>query len=131
MPDPVVEEIAAPQMNTGAPSPVIAATEGKLALRYYAGSRELTRVRIVFESPRAHYFGPPNDEALDGHPLYRFGLTFYAAHEVHHSRWIEELRDRNRVHHRHHDSQFDGLRHFIWTFHDSTFEVLATSFAVE
>jgi hypothetical protein len=59
-----------------------------------------------------------------------FGLGHYGAFEVRNSRWIEELRNMNRVHPNHSDSQFDGWRHFIWTFHDNTFECLAERFVV-
>jgi hypothetical protein len=127
--DPIVREIAAPAMDTGAPCPTIAADDHDLSLTYCRPDG--TRVRIVFTFPLVHYFGPPNDETLQGHPLAAFGLTHYATFEVGNSRWIEELRKMNRVHPRHDDSRFDRYRHFVWTFHDNTFECLAESFEVE
>ena len=60
-----------------------------------------------------------------------FGLRRCGAFDVRHSRWIEELRTMNRVHPRHNDGDFDRLRHFIWTFHDSTFECLAEAFVIK
>ena len=89
------------------------------------------RFRIAFTGALVHYFGPPNDETLHAHPLAAFGMSHYGAFEVRHSRWIEELRTMNRVHPHHNDARFDRLRHFIWAFHDSTFECLAEGFALE
>jgi hypothetical protein len=131
VPDPFVQEIDAPAMNGGAPAPEIAATDNSLVLTYYGPDPRKGRVRIAFNRPRVHYFGPPNDEALHGHPLWAFGLRHYGTFEVLNSRWIDELRNMNRVHPRHVDALFDGLRHYIWTFKDGTFECLARGFAVE
>ena len=105
------------------------ATEDALSLTYFGPGNAC--VRIAFAGALVHCFGPPNDETLQAHPLAAFGLTRYAAFEVRHSRWIEELKAMNRVHDRHDDALFDGYRHFIWTFHDSTFECLAEGFAAE
>jgi hypothetical protein len=129
MPDPIVREIEAPAMDPGAPLPSVVATEEALSLSY--GGPDRGRLRIVFTDPLVHYFGPPNDESLHGHPLAKFGLGHYRAFEVRHSRWVEELRTMNRVHPHHDDALFDGLQHFIWTFHDSTFECLASGFVIE
>ncbi|QGZ95040.1 hypothetical protein [Terricaulis silvestris] len=128
MPDPIVREIKAPQMDTGSPRPTVTATDTALSLRYF--DFDDSAVQIEFSGALAHYFGPPNDEALHGHPLAAFGLTHYAAFEVDNSRWIKDLRDMNRVHPRHVDSLFDSYRHFVWTFHDTTFECVAESFIV-
>ncbi len=129
MPDPIVREIEAPRMDAGAPRPAISATEDALSLAYSGPDQE--RVRIAFTGSLVHYFGPPNDETLHAHPMAAFGLKHYGAYEVRHSRWVEELRTMNRVHPHHHDASFDRLRHFIWTFHDSTFECLAEGFVIE
>jgi hypothetical protein len=75
-------------------------------------------------------FGPPNDEAFGGHPLARRGLRPYSISEVRNSSWLELRIKMNRVHHRHSDSLFSDLRHFIFAFHDSTFECLAHDFTV-
>ena len=57
-------------------------------------------------------FGYPNDEGLGGHPLYKHGLGFYDVFEVLDSSWIQQMTEQ---------------RHFIFTFHDSTFECVANS----
>jgi hypothetical protein len=70
-------------------------------------------------------FGLPNDEALPGHPLYSKMGEVQAAYdflEVHNSSWKAELEQQNQV--RFPNSKF-VCRHFIITFHDSTFECLA------
>ena len=69
--------------------------------------------------------GSPNDEVLNGHPLWGSGLEGYSAHEVKNSPWIRELMDINRVHDRFRESQWSDDRHFVLTFHDETLECIA------
>jgi hypothetical protein len=68
-------------------------------------------------------FGYPNDEALSGHPLYSKGLDAYGVCEVISSSWVKTLTEQNRV--AFPDTPDSTLRHFIITFHDSTFECIA------
>jgi hypothetical protein len=70
-------------------------------------------------------FGPPNDEAFDGHPLATRGLERYGVFEVRFSSWIRDLERMNRVHPSHDPQFFSVFRHFIFTFHDSTLECVA------
>ena len=77
-------------------------------------------VLVTFSGPEAHYFGPPHVDAVDRHPLHSRGLDIYGAFEVHDSSWIRELRQIA-------GRRIDG-RHFILTFHDSTFECIAGGF---
>jgi hypothetical protein len=70
-------------------------------------------------------FGYPNDEALPGHPLYAAGLRHYGLFEVHDSEWIERLSRQNRVVFPEVTPRGSSIRHFVITFHDSTFECLA------
>ena len=67
-------------------------------------------------------YGGPNDEAHGGHHLAQYGLGVYGLYEVHESPWIREMMIANRVHWRHRDSMFDGLKHFIACFKDVKFE---------
>ena len=85
---------------------------------------------IAFKRCLLTKFGYPNDEALAGHPLYERGLKFYGAFEVLGSSWAAAVVAQNR--HSFPDTP-DGYagRHFIFTFHDSTFECLASEMAVE
>jgi len=68
-------------------------------------------------------FGYPNDEALPGHPLYERGLSDYGVFEVKNSAWIRSMTEHNRV--AFPDTPDSKARHFIITFHDSTFECIA------
>jgi hypothetical protein len=129
MSDPSVHEIEAPLMDPGSPGPAITATDDALRLTYYGSHNE--RVRVTFTRALVHYFGPPNHETLHAHPLAAFGLSHSGVFEVRNSRWIEELRTMQRGHPRHDDARFNRLRHFIWTFHDTTFECLAEGFVIE
>jgi hypothetical protein len=106
------------------PNPVVLAGDFDLFLTYRAAPGT-GLVLIDFENPAAHYFGGPNDEALGGHPLRARGLDYYAAFEVYNSSWIRALERMNRVHPRHDPRRFVGLRHFIFTFQDETFECVA------
>lgn len=77
---------------------------------------------------RLTQFGHPNDEALPGHPLYDRGMEGYGIYEVIHSSWVEKHLQINRVHFPNY--QWTG-RHFMFTFHDSTFECIAADLFVE
>jgi hypothetical protein len=85
-----------------------------------------------FKWPTAHMFGPPNDEAFSGHPLASRGLHPYAVFEVRVSSCIRKLERMNSVHPFHNRERFlEGCRHFVFAFHDSTFECIADRFEVE
>lgn len=73
-------------------------------------------------------FGLPNDEALPGHPLARLGLKAYGAFEVLNSSWRAEAEAQNRVCFP--ATDYSEVRHFILTFHDSSFECLAVGLDV-
>ncbi len=84
---------------------------------------------VKFQSCRISRFGYPNDEALPGHPLFKFGLGYYDAFEVKQSPWEHEVRLQNRVMFPNFD--MPKRRHFVITFHDSTFECVAESATAE
>jgi len=74
-------------------------------------------------------FGYPNDEAQPGHPLYSRGLDAgEGVYEVLRSSWVAELTAQNRV--RFPSTPDSTERHFIFTFHESTFECIATDLRV-
>ena len=137
-----------PQSSIGAPIPMLVSGEHSLSLVFYLQAYDPdwdgTTVRLVgqnssdesvcvvrFERPYAHMFGPPNEEAIDGHPLYKVGLKPFDAVEVIGSEWIEELCTRNSVHPYHSDDAFADFHHYIFTFHDTTFEAIASGYTVE
>jgi len=74
--------------------------------------------------------GTPNDETLHGHPLHGRGLANHSAMRVPNSAWIKELQAINSVHSRHGPETWGNLSHFIFGFHDCTFECVAESFWV-
>ena len=93
-----VVELEGVQSSVGAPIPVLISEDGKVVLAFYLQNTpdgwDGTTVRIMnsdseeslaiveFSSCYAHMFGPPNDEAFDGHPLAGRGLKPYGAYEV-------------------------------------------------
>ncbi|MBL8901513.1 MAG: hypothetical protein JNM84_28050 [Planctomycetes bacterium] len=137
--DRVVRLQDVPPCDAGSPRPVVLATEHELLVGYFlrtsiedeeaieAAKQPVAIVR--FRRPVASTFGPPNDEAIQGHPLAARGLEPYDAFEVLDSSWVRELERRNSVHPHHDPRRYDRLRHFVLTFHDSTFECVAEGYA--
>lgn len=147
--DRVVELEDVPQSSVGAPLPVVVADEGTLQLAYYGevsdadsdsmygleldlSSGEEPVILVQFEHAWAWFHGPPNDEAFEGHPLASRGLHPYAAFRIEESSWVRRLERMNSVHKHHNAVTFAWLRHYVFAFHDSTFECVARGFtAVE
>jgi hypothetical protein len=101
--------------------PRVYADDRSLVIRYRTAEDKTVIVRF----PLCEYlaFGMPNDEALNGHPLYGRGLEFYSVHQVVDSSLIKALERRNAVHPRHDPQLYlKGMKHFIFTFQDSTLE---------
>lgn len=73
-------------------------------------------------------FGYPNDEAWSGIPRTR-GLS-YGIFEIHNSAWIRELTTLNR-HSFPGTPDDDRSRHFLFLFHDSSFECIADDMTLE
>ncbi len=137
-----------PAFSVGAPCPVVYSSEHSLYVTYYLNFDESesdeSSVKIIdshttsepsiivkFDHAYAHFFGPPNDEALHGHPLYNAGLEPYSYFEVLNSSWIDKHEKMNRVHHHHDKESYKEYRHFIFTFHDSTLEVISEGYSFE
>lgn len=84
--DEVIELVDIPQSDVGAPFPHLVATEQSLVLFYKLQNNETgldqnsrggaaSPTAIVrFRDSSDHKFGGPNDEAINGHPLYKKGL---------------------------------------------------------
>ncbi|MBP7687254.1 MAG: hypothetical protein KA765_05080 [Thermoflexales bacterium] len=145
--DTVVELRNAPQSDVGAPLPVIISDELTVTLAYIVSEpdpdwdgtyvnvvspdSEDTAIAIIkFHRPYAHMFGPPNDEAFSGHPLAKRGLHPYGVFQVRDSSWIRRLERMNSVHSQHDAKQFEKINHYVFAFHDSTFECVAEGFEV-
>lgn len=141
---------SAPQSSVGAPCPVLFAGEHTLRLAYYlepgrltgdwtsapiraarpGGPEELCAI-VSFDRAYAHMFGPPNDEAFAGHPLAARGLEPYSVFEVEGSSWLHRLVQMNSVHPYHRAEQFKDFKHWVFSFHDTTFECIALSFTID
>ena len=145
--DRVVELEAVPQSSIGAPLPVVLSDEHEIVLAYIVENRPSDwdgfYIRMIdpissneplalieFISYWSFMFGKPNDEAFHGHPLANRGLHPYGAFQIENSSWIRQLERANSVHHTHEPERFDAFKHFIFAFHDSTFECVAEEFKV-
>ena len=132
--DKVVELNNIPQSSVGAPIPVVLADEHLTIVTYYiqedVDDEEATAI-VSFKRCLAFKFGPPNDEAFRGHPLSSRGLRPYSSFIIENSSWIRELEKMNSVHPYHSHKLFEDYRHFILSFHDSTFECIAEDYEYE
>lgn len=133
--DRLLELPEVPRPEPGAPCPVLLAEENRLVLSYwlpetppYPADPTAPFAFIRFERPYFHSFGPPNDEALQGHPLSARGLEPCRVYQVAHSSLIRRLESMNAVHPCHSAALFADFRHYLFTFHDSTFECVAVGF---
>lgn len=129
--DSVVELLNVPRPEPGAPCPVVFAEENRLVLSYrvvedpnYLPSTAPFGI-VQFDRPYMHLFGPPNEEAIGGHPLSGRGLYPCGAFRVDNSSLVRRLERMNSVHRYHDPKRFESLIHYIFTFHDSTFECVA------
>ncbi len=101
------------------------------AMRKVGQRRERAGTALVeFRFCECTQFGYPNDEALPGHRLYSSGLGGYGIFEVLNPSWPKRLEQQNRVAYPDREL-YSSPRHFIITFHDSTFECLADDIALE
>lgn len=112
-----------------ASDPFIVANERRVAIAYRIGESEFDRLGpfaeddepfcvVVLSDAAFHQFGPPHDGDLDAHPLALHGLRPYAAHEVLNASLVRDAWGP--------PSETNRLRHFVFTFQDSTFECVAT-----
>jgi hypothetical protein len=86
---------------------------------------------VEFIDCDAFTLGGPNDEVLHGHPLWGRGLSYYSAHVIAHSRWLAEAENINKVHQHYNPDRWKTRKHYLLTFHDETFECLASGYTIE
>lgn len=146
--DSVTEIADFPRASGGAPLPSLIATEdqtflvfrlqetpdgwdGNAAQMVSPDSDDRPLAIVAFDRCHARMFGPPNDEAFKGHPLSDRGLHPYGAFKVENSSWIRRLERMNAVHPQHSSGHFAAYNHFIFAFHDSTFECIAEGYEIE
>lgn len=133
------------QIDVGAPTPTILSNEHEIYLIFYMQKNDPNRdgstinirestddgvATVKFSQYAQFKFGNPNDEAIEGHPLFHIGLQPYAIQEVENSNWIKELMKMNSVHPYHNDSMFEDYQHYIFFFHDSCFEIVCKKFEI-
>ena len=86
---------------------------------------------VEFKRCRCARLGAPNDEVLEGHPLSGRGQVAYTAQLVKNSRWLAEIEEINKVHRLYDPSHWRRCNHYIFWFHDTTFDCIAESYSVE
>lgn len=145
--DRVIELKNVPQSSVGAPLPVVLSDEYKILLAYLLQDTpenwDGTTVKVIdfetedepiaivqFNCYQSFMFGAPNDEAFHGHPLESRGLRPYGVFEIENSSWLRKLERMNSVHEYHKPEHFEKYKHFVFAFHDSTFECVAESFEI-
>ena len=134
------------EIDVGAPAPTILSNEHHVYVIFYIrdvdpnwdGTTVHVRseedegiVTVKFNRFAQFKFGSPNDEAMNGHPLYHLGLEPYSIQKVLDSEWIKELIKMNSVHPHHRDEAFEKYEHFIFFFHDTCFEIVAEGYSIE
>jgi hypothetical protein len=122
-----------PSPSADASEPFVVANERRVVVAYRIAESDLERLGpfgegddpfcvVVFSEAAFHQFGPPNDEDLHAHPLASQGLRGYSAHEIVSSSLVADSWGLT--------SPRDGLRHFVLTLRDSTFECVAADCTV-
>ena len=76
-------------------------------------------------------FGIANDEVFSGLPLWDKGLKYYRAHIIDNSKWIEELKNINKVHPYYKEENWTNQKHYVLLFHDELLEVVAEDYKIE
>lgn len=135
--------------DIGAPLPHVFASDHKVFLTFYVnvpdpnwdgtyvtvkdpgdGTNESLAL-VEFDICESMKLGAPNDEVFRGHYLHGRGQDSYTAQIVKNSRWVEELRAVNSVHTNFQPDEEETLIHYVFWFHDTTFECVALSYEVK
>ena len=120
-----------PLWSAGAPSPQVFSNGFKTYLAYLTDEENDSVAIVEFFKSHSYRFGTVNDEAGHGHPLYNRGLSFYGAHVIDNSNWIEELKKIHKVHPRYSEERWSKYKHYLLFFHDEMFEIIAEGFEIE
>jgi hypothetical protein len=80
---------------------------------------------LTFKGCVSCKFGDPNDEAIEGHPLYGRGIDAGGAYIIMNSPWLEELKKINSVHPQFDNQSWSEKRHYLLFFKDNAFECIA------
>ncbi len=122
------------QWDIGAPMPILLNNDGEVVLMFLLGDAVPgtgeTVACVKFENCVSTMMGTPNDEVYHGHPLYGRGFEGYKPLLVKNSQWIRELMEINSVHRDFKPDRWSGRKHYIFGFHDCTFECVASSYSL-
>ena len=88
-------------------------------------------VVVEFKHCVSAKMGSPNDEVSHGHPLFGKGYQAYTPLQVRNSSWTNEIERMNSVHRGYDPQRWRNMTHYIFGFHDSTFECMAESLEIE
>lgn len=142
----VVKLQGVPRASVGAPLPFVVSGEHTTILTYYIENTpenlegmavrmrdteiegELVAV-VQFSHCFSHLLGLPDEITLHTHPLTQYGLTSHGAYVIENSSWVNQFKQMSTTH-PYFSSVFLDLKHFIFTFHDSTFECIAENLDV-
>jgi hypothetical protein len=133
--DTVVELKDVPRPQSG-DAPIIFSTEHRLVIGYDAPDEPpyppttAPFCVVRFNRPYFHLFRPPTHETIESHPLWGRGLCLYKALRVDRSSLVRKLERMDSACDSHYLIDFEAFQHYIFTFHDSTFECVAESFKV-
>jgi hypothetical protein len=135
--------------DVGAPLPFLLCNDYRTFLTFYvsepgpnwdgtyvnvvhpASTEAVSLCLVTFKHCASAKLGHPNDEAQCGHPLAGRGLESYRAQIVKNSPWLKEVAKTNSAHPGDRPDMWTSLNHYVFWFHDSTFECLAKSYEVE
>lgn len=135
--------------DVGAPMPHLCVTDNKALLGFLlhepdpnwdgsytsikgvSGDQQKPLALVEFDRCISAKLGAPNDEVWSGHPLKGKGQEAYRAQRVVNSHWLMDLQAINTVHRCYDPRSWRDLHHYIFWFHDSTFECVASSYRVE
>ena len=123
----LVEDIF-PEIMVGAPCPVVFADEHVVYLSYYDVEGDVALVR--FEHCFEFKMGMPGEDQISKSPYSGLGLVNFEVHTVVNSPWLDELESRYKV-----ISSFSRNEreyfHYIFAFHDRTFECVSSGYFVQ
>ena len=116
-----------PQPDTVTPS--VVTVSGSTLMVCYGSGDQFAVLRLLCSDMK---IGGPNDETLNGHPLYIFGLKHYSIHRIENSPWLHELERQSSVHPRHLSERFlRGKVHYLLALKEETIECIATGTGVQ
>ena len=128
--------------DVGAPMPHVFANEYCVFLSFLVADSpmtpsepvRLTYAVVEFLRPVAHRLGSPSEDEQFSHYLYGRGQETYRAQRVENSPWLREMIDMGKKANSEDDSDEkywqQHIKHYIFWFHDSTFECLARGYEV-